>query len=79
MSYQRLFVMKLLANLKDKIISYENSQCLTCGHKTLGVWWLVELPFSHQGSLYLVREVAPKPPTFHTANRWHPFNQKNNH
>jgi hypothetical protein len=44
-----------------------NHQPLTRGHKTLGDKWLVESLFSHQGSLCLDSEVAPKSPTFHTA------------
>jgi hypothetical protein len=42
-------------------------QPLTRGHKTLGAKWLFEHQFSHQSSLYLDSEVAPKSPTFHTA------------
>ncbi len=40
---------------------------ITRGHKTLGAKWLFEPQFSHQSSLYLDSEVAPKSPTFHTA------------
>ena len=47
-----------------------NHQPLTRGHKTLGAKWLFEPRFSHQSSLCLDTEVAPKSPTFHTANRW---------
>ena len=46
------------------------NQAVTRGHKTLGARWLFELRFSHQSSLYLDSEVAPKTPTFHTAIRW---------
>ncbi len=42
----------------------------TRGHKTLGVKWLFEPQFSHQSLLYLDSVVAPKSPTFHTANRY---------
>ena len=35
----------------------------TRGHKTLGAKWLFEPRFSHQSSLYLDSEVAPKSPT----------------
>jgi hypothetical protein len=35
----------------------------TRGHKTLGKKWLFEPQFSHQSSLYLDSEVAPKSPT----------------
>jgi hypothetical protein len=44
-------------------------QPTTRGHKTLGAEGLFELWFSHQRSLYLDSEVAPKSPTFHTADR----------
>ena len=40
---------------------------ITRGHKTLGARWLFKLRNSHQSSLYLDSEVAPKSPTFHTA------------
>ena len=48
----------------------------TRGHKTLGVKWLFEPQFSHQSLLYLDSVVAPKSPTFHTANR---YRQKTEH
>jgi hypothetical protein len=47
--------------------------CPTRGHKTLGAKWLFEPRFSHQSSMYLDSAVAPKSPTFHTANRCRPF------
>ena len=52
---------------KEKV---NNNQPLTRGHKTLGAKWLFEPRFSHQSSLYLDSKVAPKSPTFHTANRY---------
>lgn len=53
-----------------------NHQPLTRGHKTLGAKWLFDFWFSHQSSLYLASEVTPKPPTFHTASRYHPLKKK---
>ena len=47
----------------------------TRGHKTLGAKWIFEPWFSHQSSLYLDSEVAPKSPTFHTAERWAQLNK----
>ncbi len=41
----------------------------TRDHKTLDAEWLFELPFTHQGPLYLDSEVAPKSPTFHADKR----------
>ncbi len=41
----------------------KNGQLVTSGHKTLGAKWLFEPLFSHQRSVYLDSEVAPKPPT----------------
>jgi len=41
----------------------------TRGHKTLVTKWLSLYWFSHQQSLYLDNEVAPKPPTFHASKR----------
>ncbi len=43
-------------------------QLLRRGHKTLGAKWLFDDQFLHQSSLYFDSEVAPKSPTFHTAN-----------
>jgi hypothetical protein len=57
----------LIGQIDDKI---EQGQRTTRGHKTLGARWLFALRLSNQSSLYLDSEVAPKPPTFHTAIRW---------
>lgn len=60
----------IAANWTDKMIKNKNSQCLTSGHKTLGVKWLIERSVSHQSSVSGDRDAAPKSPTFHTANRY---------
>ena len=52
-----------------KLKGNKNRQCLTSGHKTLGVKWLIELSTSHQGSVSGDTFAAPKTPTFHTADR----------
>jgi len=52
-----------------KMTEMNKAQQVTRGHKTLGAKWLFEIRFSHQSSLYLDSEVAPKSPTFHTAIR----------
>lgn len=57
------------ANLIDKKFENINRQCLTSGHKTLGVKWLTELSFSHQSALYLDSEVLRNPQRFYTASR----------
>jgi hypothetical protein len=41
----------------------------TCGHKTLGVKWLINRSTSHQGLVSVDTFAAPKTPTFHTAIR----------
>jgi hypothetical protein len=48
---------------------YKNRQCLTSGHKTLGVKWLIKHFTSHQGSVSGDKFAAPNSPTFHTADR----------
>lgn len=57
------------ANLIDKKFENINRQCLTSGHKTLGVKWLIDSSTSHQGSVSGDTDAAPKSPTFHTADR----------
>jgi hypothetical protein len=54
-------------DLQEILLGAIKPQQLTRGHKTLGAKWLFDPLFSHQSSLYLDREVAPKTPTFHTA------------
>ncbi len=42
----------------------EHLRAITRGHKTFGEKWLFGLLFSHQSSLYLDNEEAPKPQRF---------------
>jgi len=69
MSFPTLDRQKQCSKLNEKITEMNKHQAVTRGHKTLGAMWLLELQLSHQSSLYLDSEVAPKSPTFHTANR----------
>ncbi len=47
--------------------------CVTSGHKTLVVKWLIECSASHQGLVSGDTFLAPKSPTFHTADRYAAF------
>jgi hypothetical protein len=51
------------------IYNDKEPQATTSGHKTLGNNRLYKLLFSHQSSLCLDSDIAPRPPTFHTAIR----------